>query len=520
MKKIFNILLASAMTLAVGGSIVSCEDENIGLGSGLVGGDAEGNVASYDVIAYNERFDSLRSDQSVLQNALLGVFEEPVFGQTKASFITQIRLGTTSPTFGTNPTVDSVHLIIPTYVKSSTDSVRIDTLNLSKPGDKPLENDTILIRKTYKVDSIYGKKNDSITLKVRDINSVLYANKAYYSNDSEIGINSQVLGRATVSKEVKNNTIKLKNGSSNIYEELVGYKISLDTNYFRDKIVGNEKTGLLDDHATFIRRVIQGLEISVEENNGFLFAFNPTNIQLKMYYSNDATEQGKRNNYNIAFNLNNNWTSNGANVQVNKISHANQGQAFLNNLTNVDKTNGQARLFLNGSDGTRVNVKFIDEQINKLKADKEANNWTIIGAKLQFHIDDQYNFPKPGFIMGWNKFKSDGVYVDRLYDDMLDFANAYPYNVHFNSFVKKDDKFYTIDITKHIKNMIEKGETYEDQIMNIALGNFLVNSDATIVSANPFVRNTIANPFRIVLHGNATENLEKKLKLKVYYTKN
>lgn len=519
MKKIFNILLASAMTLAVGSSIVSCEDENLGLGSGLVGGDAEGNVASYDVIAYNERFDSLRSDQTVLQNALLGVFEEPVFGKTKASFITQVRLGTTSPTFGTNPTVDSVHLIIPTYVKSSTDSVRTDTINLTNRGAKPVDSDTILIRKIYKVDSIYGRRDDSITLKVRDINSVLYANKAYYSNDSEIGINSQVLGQATVSKEVRNNTIKVKNGSSNIYEELVGYKISLDTNYFRDKIIGNEKTGLLEDHATFIRRVIQGLEISVEENNGFLFAFNPTNIQLKMYYSNDGDE-GKRNNLNIAFNVNNLWTSGGSNVQINKIAHGNQGQAFLNNLTNVDKTNGQARLFLNGADGTRVHVKFIDEQINKLKADREANNWTIIGAKLQFYIDDQYSFPNPGFIMGWNNYKSDGVYVDKLYDDMLEFANSYPYNVHFNPFVKEDDTFYTIDITKHIKNMIEKGETYEDQTMNIALGNFLVNSDATIVSSNPFMRNTVANPYRIVLHGNATENLEKKLKLKVYYTKN
>ena len=520
MKKIFNILLASAMTLAVGSSIVSCEDENIGLGSGLVGGDAEGNVASYDVIAYNERFDSLRSDQSVLQNALLGVFEEPVFGQTKASFITQIRLGTTSPDFGTNPTVDSVHLIIPTYIKSTSDSVRTDTLNLSKPGVKPVENDTILIKKTFKVDSIYGNKNQRITLKVKDINSVLLANKAYYSNDSEIGINSQILGTVNVGNEVQNITKKTLNSSSSIYDEVVGYKISLDKNYFRDKILANQNTGLLEDHATFIRRVIQGLEISVEENNGFLFAFNPSNVQLKMYYSNDATEEGKRNNLNLSFNASNYWSNNGANVQINKLSHANQGQAFLNNLTNVDKTNGQARLFLNGSDGTRVNVKFIDEQINKLKADREANNWTIIGAKLQFHIDDQYNFPKPGFIVGWNNFKSEGEYVDRMYDDMLTFANSYPYNVHFNPFLGKDDKFYTIDITKHIKNMIEKGDTYEDQTMNIALGNFLLNTDATITSANPFVRNTVANPYRVVLHGNATENLEKRLKLKVYYTKN
>ena len=121
MKKIFNILLASIVMVTAGVSIVSCEDESIGLGSGLVGGDVEGNFTSYDVIAYNTYADSIRSDQKVLQNALLGAYEESVFGQTKASFISQLRLSTTSPNFGTNPQVRRPALTLLKHLKLNQD---------------------------------------------------------------------------------------------------------------------------------------------------------------------------------------------------------------------------------------------------------------------------------------------------------------------------------------------------------------------------------------------------------------
>ena len=528
MKKIFNILLSSVLALSVGSTIVSCEDEALGLGSGLVGGDAEGNIASYDVIAYNTYFDSLKADQKVLQNAILGAYQEPIFGRTKANFISQFRLNTTAPTFGTNAAVDSVHLFIPVYHNTASDSVVTDTLNLSKPGIKPEDSDTILIRKTYKVDSIYGNKNANMRLNVREINTVLYSDSSYYSNPNhrsqdQITINPTILGSKMIGSKVQNFTIKQKVSTTNIYEEKVGYRISLDKDYFQSKIINNEKTGLLGDYATFIRRVIQGLDISVEEENGFLFAFNPNQMQIKMYYSNDSSTQGERNNSSVDFSFSNIWSSTtGYNVQVNQIQNSEKGSVFLNNLNDPNKTsNGSSRLFLNGSDGTRVNVKFIEDQINQLKTNVTANNWVIIGAKLQFYIDESYNFPKPGFLVAWNNYKKDGKYVNELFDDVLGFYNAYPTNVHFNPFVGGDTNHYTIDITKHIKNMVELGKTYEDQEMIVTMGNFLMSSTdtSTIFSSSPFYRNTIANPYRIVLHGNATENADKKLKLLVYYTK-
>lgn len=527
MKKILNYLIGSALALTFGSTIVACEEEPIGLGGSIVGQDAEGNVTSLDVIAYNTYNDSLRADQRVLQNALLGVYEEPVFGRTKANFISQLRLSSTSPSFGENPSVDSVHLFIPVYYNSNKDSVKTDTINLSKPGKKAEDNDTIMIRKIYRVDSIYGNKNAKMRLNVRDISTVLYSDSAYYSNPNlrnrdNIGINPNIIGTSVLGNTVENITIKQKVGTSNIYEERIGYKIVLDKDYFTEKIINNEKNGLLGDNATFINKVIKGLQFSVEENNGFLFAFNPNQIELKMYYSSDSSDDTKkRTNNTYSFSFSNVWSSIiGTNVQINQIENTNKGQAFINNLSSNHQTEGSARLYLNGSDGTLINVKFIEDQINALRNKKEAENWTIIGAKLQFYIDESYNFPKPPFIMAWNNYKEDGKAVNKLYSDVLDYYNAYPNNVHFNPQIG-DKKYYTIDITKHLKKMIEKGEDFTDQEMKIAMGNFLMSStDATtIYSSNPFYRNTIANPYRIVLHGDKSENTEKKLKLLVYYTK-
>ena len=36
---------------------------------------------------------------------------------------------------------------------------------------------------------------------------------------------------------------------------------------------------------------------------------------------------------------------------------------------------------------------------------------------------------------------------------------------------------------------------------------------------HPFYNNRAFNPYRIVLHGSNSEQIEKRLKLKIYYTK-
>ena len=515
------------------GALVSCEDDSTKLGGSVIGGEADGNVKSLDVIAYNDTIDTIRTDRFVLQNATFGAYKESVFGGTSSKFYGQFRPETPGNTdFNTNPEVDSVNLYIPVFYSSTATPISKDTINLTNPGKKSVDTDTIMITTKYAVDSLYGKKDLPMTLKVRDINTALFRDTKYFSkldgSSSPISVNSTVLGSTTIGKSVVSKVIKVKTGSSNIYSEPVGYKVSLSKSYFNDKIIKNASTGLLSDYATFIRENIKGFEFSVDETDGFIVNFNPNNIDLKMYYSyknpTDKTATSKdykeRLSGTYSFTFTNQWNATaGSNVLLNQIKNEFVGTPFGNAVANANKTVGDSRLYLSGMSGSSVKIKFNQTQLDALKEDIKSKGVVLTGAKLKFFIDDSYSFPKPPYIVAWNNYTKDGKVINELYSDVLEFYNAYPNSVHFNPIVKGDTDYYTIDITKHLKSMLEKGNTFDNQEMIVTMGNFITSvSDATTInSTNPYQNNRAYNPYRIVLHGNKSEVDAKKLKLLVYY---
>ncbi len=534
MKKFLNVLSVSVAMMIGMGAIVSCENETLGLDNNVIGGEAEGNVKSLDVIAFNANFDTLRTDKFVLQNGAFGVYNEPIFGSTSSKFYTQIRPSSIGDQdFGTEPKVDSVNLVIPVYYNTTKDPISKDTINLSKPGEKPKDTDTIQITTKYAVDSLYGNKELEMTLKIKDINTVLYKDTKYFSTlsglESPISVNSRVIGKATIGKTVTGKVVKQKTGTSNISEVVPGYKVSLDPDYFDEKIIKNAKTGLLSDHATFIRENIKGLEFSVEESNGFIVNFNPNKIDLNMYYSkknptekkDTDTDYKERVSVTYAFDMTNQWnsgTANNANIIASQIVNNTIGSTY--STIKPDEVNGDARLYLSGMSGNYAKLRINQTQLDELKSEMTKSNIVILGAKLKFYIDGSTGFPKPPYLVAWNNYKKDDKVVNELYADVLEFYNAYPTSVHFNPIVKGDTDYYTIDITKHLKSMLEKGNEFKDQTMFITMGNFITSvSDATTInSTNPYQNNRAYNPYRIVLHGNNSEVVDKKLKLLVYYS--
>ncbi len=533
MKNFLNILSVSVATMIGMGALVSCEDEAIGLGNNVIGGEAEGNVKLLDVIAYNSATDTIRSDRFVLQNATFGAYNEPVFGSTSSKFYGQFRpdaIG--NKDFGTEPDVDSVNLYIPVYYSTTKTPISKDTINLTNPGKKSIDTDTIMITTKYAVDSLYGNKDLNMTLRVRDINTILYRDTQYFSqlngDSSPISANTTDLGTATIGNSVTSKVIKVKTGTSDIYSEPVGYKVLLSKGYFNDKIIKNGNTGLLADHATFIREAIKGFEFSVAEDNGFIVNFNPNNINLKMYYSykNPTAKQPTDKDYKerlsslYSFGFTNQWNATaGSNVLVNQIKNDFTGTPYGNAVAAGNKTEGDARLYLSGMSGSNVKIKFNQAQIDALKNDVKSKGVVLTGAKLKFFIDETVSFPKPPYIVAWNNYTKDGKVLNELYADVLEFYNAYPTSVHFNPIVKGSTNFYTIDITKHLKSMLEKGNAFENQEMVVTMGNFVMSvTDATTInSTNPYQNNRAYNPYRIVLHGNKSEVDAKKLKLLVYY---
>ena len=535
MKNFLNVLSVSIAMVIAMGAVVSCEDEALGLGNNVIGGEADGNVRSLDVIAYNDTVDTIRSDRFVLQNATFGVYKEGVFGSTSSKFYAQFRPSTIGDTdFGKEPKVDSVRLIIPVFYNSTKDPISTVTRNLTSPGKDPIDTDRILITTKYAVDSLYGKKDQTMTLVIRDINTPLFRDTKYFSkldgSQSPITVNSDTIGTLKIGSTVENKVVKIKGETKPIYSETVGYSLLLSPKYFDEKIIKNGKTGLLGDYATFIRENIKGFEFSVVEDNGVIVNFNPNSISMNMYYSyknpvdkkDGQTDYKERLSSTYGFNFANQWTvGGGSNVLVNQIKNDFNGTAFGYAVANPNKTEGDARLYLNGMSGSQINLKFNQTQIDSIKNDVKNRGMVIIGAKLKFFLDNETNkFPKPPYIVAWNNYKKDSKNISELYSDVLDFYNAYPNSVHFNPMVKGDTDFYTIDVTKHLKSMVEKGNAFENQSMIITMGNFITSvTDATTInSVNPYQNNRAYNPYRIVLHGNKSEVDAKKLKLLVYYS--
>ena len=91
----------------------SCEKANEDIGIGLQPEDQLLGLFQTDtttILARTIREDSLRSDETSLN--LIGSYTDPVFGTTKAGFVTQLRLSTVDQDFGTNPVVDSLVLTL------------------------------------------------------------------------------------------------------------------------------------------------------------------------------------------------------------------------------------------------------------------------------------------------------------------------------------------------------------------------------------------------------------------------
>lgn len=520
----------------------SCENDVNEIGSGIFNG-ASSNVYYADVVSYNTNNDSIRSDEQVLQSGILGVYEEPVFGRVKVRFYSQARIGILNPDFGDNPKMDSVILNIPVFYKTGEDDITIDTTYVYLPeGQEPSDTATIRIKRTYKLDSIYGNSDQPITLRVKEVSkymqsqdSIHYSNPALANCQGCDNINNietfpEVLGTQQITKEIVTVQTKKLNDPETELPAVV-YKIKLDKDYFEQKFIGNEGSSSMGDQASFIRNFFRGIEISVQEDQGFLFNFQPnsTSFNLAMYYNYDKTnEEGEVENKSGVLPLffNTYWSSSpGYNVQVNQFEHTNRSSQFVNAYTNPNTVEGDSRLYLSGMDGTKTIIKINQDELNEIRHHVENDGWAIVGAELNFSVDDSYGLKKPPYLYAWNNYTEDGKVKNKNFKDITSFYNRYPTFVQFNPMYnyKDDDKKYTIRITDYIKEIVEKGIVYEDAKIVLSLGNFLMiptSSYSEILNpGNPFYSDRAFNPNRVVLHGNNSEQSDKKLRLKIYYTK-
>lgn len=125
----------------------SCDDDYNSIGSNIVGSDNMDlqSYTSENVIAYNRATGPVQSNGLPLNS--LGVINNPVFGKTVVSYVTQLQAGTIATIRGAiNPEITKVELTIPYFS------------TLKSTGDDGSQ--------IYELDSLYTGQNGKFRLNI------------------------------------------------------------------------------------------------------------------------------------------------------------------------------------------------------------------------------------------------------------------------------------------------------------------------------------------------------------------
>ena len=487
MNKIKSIL----SVFLFGGLMVSCNSDSDDLGKNLFDGNSvTGNQVSYDLVAYNiNNGDVVRADSYALQRATLGAFTEGRFGMQKSAYVTQVRLSKYAPDFGTNPVVDSVVLEIKPQYDATTKTVT--TTDVTHGGQAAKQALT-------KYEAVkYGNPAATMNIDVHEIATDLGAVGTEKLSNSPVATSGLPLGTKVFSGNVYAVSINKTSDNTALLTKDIGLRIQLDKNYFKTKIADKNGATELSNESNFIN-YFKGLKISVRENDGYLINFAPNEVTMTMYY----TSGGKSNTF--SFDLGS------SNVHFSQISY-NRSSTFNAVMANINSTNGDPLLYMQGMGGPGAGIKLNGAGISDLKRLYKERGATILSAKVRLYTDTNTwnnSYTKPvGFLVrkqGETDFITD--LKTMLGNSNYSLVKAYSTN--------SNPSYYDIDITKTIKDIVEKEAEAKDLIINI--GEYLT-SKGNLVRQD--YNNNVSSPYRAVFVGTNTANNNRPKLMVTYVTK-
>ena len=531
--------------------LVSCDKDFNEIGSDIIGENHFGleQDSTKGITAYNIDFGSVESNNLPI-NAL-GYYNHPFFGKTKASFVSQIVMDTINPSFGANPTVTKVELSIPYF--STLMSTDAETGN-----------------RTYELDSIYG--SSKIKLNVYESNYYLrdysassgfqetqkyfsgdqvdfdtYKNSSRLNNDNSVNQNDAFFFSP---EEIR--TYKTVDGAQVVDTRSVpGMRLSLRTDFFQNKLFGSSAPGKLKNNTIF-KEYFRGIYFKSEVSSsspdqGSLALLDFKKGKIVVTYKVDVTDDTgavtiKERQFSLSLSGN----------TVNFFEN-NYNPSYTSGLANSNMNLGDEKLYLKGGQGSMtvidlfkkedlkgynaqgnlIGANGVSDELDDLRNPSNGKKWLINEASLTFWIDKSVMTgtaePNRIYLYDLNNHRP---LVDYYYDNSVSPNAKYNKYVH-DGIIKKEttgDKRgikYRIRLTKHIQNLIYNDST------NVKLGLVVTESIGSINSAklkNPFSSgsllvdrapfSSVLNPLGTVIYGsNPNVPVDKRLKLKIYYTK-
>ena len=554
MKKIaLNIAIVLSIT-----SFVSCDKDFNSIGSNVIGQDnfEFDNKDDVTLVAYTHETGPVQTNNLPLK--ALGIYEDPFFGTTTASFVTQLSLpGATPPDFGFDVSVeadDFVYLYIP-YSSTKTGNA---TGNDKNP---------------YVLNEVYGDISKTFSLKVfenkyflRDFEAADPSiRKKYYSNDKNLIENqidpgsplnfTDVPSESTEFQFSSEEILVFKTNSSGQFLDIdgnvttdetkkviedrlaPGMRIKLKGIRFEDEVLKTSTSNLVSN--SVFREHFRGLYFQVEANSGAaaitFLDFSNASVEIQ-YHSKDTETATTATKKNIKLTL----TGNSVSFFDNNFS-----PAYSSALSTSNPITGDENLYLKGGAGSVAfidlfgpddsgDIDLIPEELEVLRNDKILVN----DAFLTFYVKkDEANNIDPGNfstrVYLYDATNNTAI-LDYIFDSSVTASNSQLNKYVYGGILEVDSDGtgvrYRIRLRNHINNIING--TNENSNGNVRLGlsvtqninnagmNFTPSSAPGTPSDNYLIPiGSVLKPTGTIIYGNNTTDETKKLKLEIYYTK-
>ncbi|NEN22038.1 DUF4270 domain-containing protein [Cryomorpha ignava] len=459
-KKLKRPLLRAALffiTIALVATSCKKPEEEIGLelqpGSDLLQANM---VDTFSINAYTVIDDSVRTDK--LNPAIIGAFDDPVFGFTKAGHISELRLTSNNPS------------LIPEG--SSIDNIVVDSVVLIL---EYINTDV----QNQPISPVYGDMGEQY-FEVFEITDSLQADTFYYEN-TPVNYIAQDLIKSGFNYQTPNTTDSVVVGDLILAPQM---RIPLNES-FADRFFQASDGGGLDNQ-TFVS-LLKGIYITVDEtkfntSQSGLISFDTFtgNSRIRLYYRNELPDTTESYAYSFALR--------GQTPKYERIEHdySMAAPSLLQQLSG-DTLLGQQDVYVQSLAGTKI---FLD--LPYIESLRDSSGIAINQAKITLPIrgGDLEAFAPPTQLLIFPRNEEGKIYT-------LQFDNPFDYGKY-----NEEDGVYEFYITRYLQQvLLGEREHYGFEIVSIAAGN---------------------SPNRVVLNGAEYPNAaspSNNLKLAITFTK-
>ena len=527
--------------------ITSCEKDFASFDSGVINSDNAINFSTnsveYTLTSRSEMVNPVQTNN--LPSFLLGSYNHPQFGRSNSSFVGQMVPSEYNHDFGDNVVLDSVVLKIPYYSRG------IDT---SEEGDI-----------TYEIDSVYGDSPIKISVyrnnfffRTFDPFSDFDTSQSYFSNGSlsveEVIDSGQLEGELLFeiddfvpSADQINLTQIDTTGNPYVAQRIapaLRFKLNNpNENFWESNFFENEGNQVLTNEPNF-KEFFRGLYIKVESSSDgsmMLLNFASSNTKLTIHYTSDNTNIGDSD------------TGSVDEIETNQHEYV---MNFSGNLINLfdnetvvdvdlmDQTNGNENIYLRGGEGIISTIDLFSgtiigddgEEISEFDLFKDFfydeisdEPIRIINeAYIEFFVNQGFsNNDEPERIYLYN-YEQNSALIDYFLDQSVSSLTINAKINHLEPLVRDsldDDRGikYKIRITEHLNNLILRDSTNAKLALGVisdvaSVQNFKILGDNSESENKSLASGVILSPKGTILHGNLSSDIEKRPKIKIYYT--